>query len=224
MLAHHPITGAPIKILKTETHLYKNKKTLAWLRTLPEDHMYPVRFQRWDTFVTQVDLAEIWKKCLGDYPSAIVLRKPTPDVLKWLETAPRQKQLLFLSKDVMDAYTPERFQKEQFINVICLDELGEMFPHIYRICSPTDPDVVIALSVSVVFRASRLMGINKNELDPIFPYMIIIKEAYNLEVLPIQEPEQLTLIQQYYEPANAQRSKEIKQCLLYGLKKRESFS
>ena len=213
MLAHHPITGAPIKILKTETHLYKNKKTIAWLRTLPEDHLYPIRFQRWDTFVTQVDLAEIWKKCLGDYPSAIVLREPTAEVLKWLEKAPRQKQLLFLSKDVMDAYTPERFHKEKFINVICLDELGEMFPHIYRVCSPTDPDVVIALSIAVVFRASRLMGINKHELDSVLPYWLTIKDAYSLEVLPIQEPETLTLIQQYYEPANAKRSKEIKQCL-----------
>ena len=213
MLAHHPITGAPIKILKTETHLYKNKKTLVWLRTLPTDHAHPVRFQRWDTFVTDVRLAEAWKTCLGDYPSAIVLREPTADIRKWLENAPRQKQLLFLSKCVMDAYTPERFHKDKFINVICLDELGEMFPHIYRACGPKDPDVIVALCISVVFRASRLIGVNKHELDSVLPYMLTIKEAYSLEALPMQEPEPLTLIQQYYEPANAHRSKEIKHCL-----------
>ena len=124
MLAHHPITGKPIRIIKTETHIYKNKKTLIWLRNSPSSYATPERFKRWETLVTSADLAEEWHSVFKSYPSAILLTNDDAKTLDWLKKcAPKKQQLLFLSKKCMDTFGIEQFTKYGFVNVICLATL-----------------------------------------------------------------------------------------------------
>ncbi len=202
--------------MKTETHLYKNQKTMAWLRQGPKETEHAHRFSRWYTLVSTTDLAEEWYTALQTYPSAIVLTEPTPQTLAWLQRkAPKQQQLLFLSKVVMEAYGQEKFTKEGFVNIVCLEELAPMFPHVLRNYSPKEEEALTCLSIGALFRVQRFFGLTKAELaDPsLFLYIDQLKTAYTMEVDLLRHPEPLVLIQQYFEHSKPKRAREIRKCL-----------
>ena len=207
MLVHHPLTGKPIRILKTEAHVYKNQKTLLWLR----EKSYPNsgRFGRWDTLVFGHELAHIWKSCV----SAIVIRQVEEKTLEWILTsAPKTQQILFFSKSVIEALGVKRAKTMGFVNIVCLEELGEIYPHLLRIYSTEDTDTDVALMISCLFRASRLLGVTED-----VPLAALYKERYGLEVGPHADPEPLWLIQQHYSTPS-KRAKELKFCLEENLK------
>lgn len=213
MLTRHPITGKEIRILKTETHLYKNRKTMIWLKDAPDSasaHM----FQRFDTAVFSIELADAYKPHLGQYPSAIILREPSEQVTHWLQTtAPKKEGFLLLSKVVMETYGgPAKFVTEKFSNVICLEEIGELYPQILYKIDKTWTESDIFLAMCVLFRASRALNV-----EPTL-YAAQVQTAYNLEIGPWQLPEPLWLIQQYYVPSSTKRAKEINKALQENLK------
>lgn len=204
MIANHPITGKEIKILKTEAHLYKNQKTILWLRE--PTYEFSERLNRWDTITFGHELANIWK------PSSVIIREPTEKALEWILTsAPKRYNLLFFSKKVLESIGIEKAKALGFSNIICLEELGEIYPHLLRAYNDEDSDVDVFLMIATLFRASRALGLLENELTN--PNIEIYKNRYNLQVGLHQVPEPLWLIQQYYVPPQSKRAKEIKQCL-----------
>jgi hypothetical protein len=206
MLAHHPITGKEIKVLKTEVQLYKNHKTLLWLRDSPQTYEHSNRLKRWDTIVFGHELSHQWK------PSATVIREPTPSALEWIITsAPRRYELLFFSKDVLNALTVEKARALEFTNIICLEELGEIYPQLLRLYTSSDSDADVFLMIAVLFRATRAFGLLSSELSN--PLIKIYNTNYNLQVDLHQTPEPLWLIQQYYVHPNSKRASELKHCL-----------
>lgn len=211
MLAHHPITGTPIRIFKTETHCYKNQKTLVWLQDAPRQPSMK-RLLRWDTLVFGVQAISQWKESLGQYPSAMVIHTPTDEALEWIRSsAPREHEMLFLSKAVLEALTVDYIRQENFYNILCLEELGEVYPHILHKYTESDTDTTIALMIAVLFRASRLLGLlPSNEHSPLEE---VYRTKYSLTVGPYQEPEELWFITQYYEAPKARRQREIQTCL-----------
>ena len=216
MLAHHPVTGKPIRIMKTETHLYKNQKTVCWLRDTPSNITNPHRMKRWDTIVSSPVLADQWRDVFQTYPSAVILKEPTVETLNWIKTsAPKTHQLLFLSRAVMDAYGPQQFGVEQFMNILCLEELAEMYPHVQHKYSSDEEDSVTVLSVAAIFRAARAFGFTAAELESsdFTAYANSLQKSYGLIAGPTQVPEELWLIQQYFTPDKSRREREIKRCL-----------
>ena len=207
MLAQHPITGKDIRILKTEVQLYKNQKTLLWLRHSPNTYTHSNRLKRWDTIVFGHTLSHQWS------PSATVIREPTEEAIEWIVTsAPRRYELLFFSKSVLDILGVERAKKLGFSNIICLEELGEIYPHLLRVYNhTTDSDTDVFLMIAILFRASRALGLTSSELEN--PLVKLYNTSYNLESGLHQTPEPLWLIQQYYVHPNSKRAKEINTCL-----------
>lgn len=222
MEAVHPKTGGKIKIMKTETHLYKNNKTLIWLHSPPQTYQSPHRYSRWYTLVTSTHLAEQWYPVLNTYPSAIILETPTDANKQWLQhKAPKQGTILFLSKVLMAQYGKEKFSKEGFTNVVCLEELGAMFPHILRTYVQGDPLPLTALMVSAVFRVQTFHGLTQQDIDhkDLQPYLTMLQTTYGLKAsnTPDAQPEALWLIQQYFVPTKARRAKEINYALQQNL-------
>jgi hypothetical protein len=218
MLAHHPITGKPIRILKTETHLYKNDKTLIWLRNIPSSYEFPERYNRWYTTVNSTFLADQWRTQLGQFPSAIVLTEGRKETLDWLRnTAPKTRQLLFLSRAVMSAYGVEKFQKEQFFNVVCLEEMGAMFPHMLRAFVQGEEEALTMLTLAALFRVQKIHGFQEADWKQgaVTAYRQVLEREYNVIVGPegTAVPSPLWLVQQYYIPPKAKRAKEIRRCL-----------
>ena len=197
------MTGKEIRVLKTEAHLYKNQKTILWLRE--KDYPNAERLSRWDTIAFGHELAIKWK------PSSTVIREATPEALEWIITsAPRRYELLFFSKKVLEAIGIEKAKTLGFSNIICLEELGEIYPHLLRVYTEEDSDVDVFLMIATLFRASRALGLKEEELtNP----LVELYKRYKLEVGLHQTPEPLWLIQQYYLPTQSKRAKEIKQCL-----------
>ena len=56
MLAQNPITGAPIKIMRSESSIWRNKKTLLWLKAQATD----VSWDRFDTVTVGPDDTQKW--------------------------------------------------------------------------------------------------------------------------------------------------------------------
>jgi hypothetical protein len=222
MLAHHPLTGKPIRILKTETHVYKNQKTLAWLQNDPSGYGFAApRFSRWDTLVTSHQRATVWKETLGGYPSAIVLTTPSESLNDWLSTkAPKEQQILFLSRAVMSAYGKERFTEEKFQNVLCLEELSGLFPQTGRTYNTDESLHHTVLLIASVFRVKRVCGFTADELaDPLFQTEALrLATRFGLETHLYLVPESLILIQQFYKPKKPRREREIRKCLEENLK------
>lgn len=218
MLSVNPVNGKQIRIMKTETHLYKNQKTMIWLRQSPQHYAHPARFSRWYTLVDDFVLAEEWRSVLGSYPSAVVITETSSEAKKWIrEKAPRDQQLLFLNKAVLKDY---EYAKEEFANIVCLEELAPMFPHVLHNYTNGENPAMTALSVAALFRAQRITGINKAELEDgaVAMYANKLQTAYRLAVHHDISPDPLVLVQQYYIPANAKRAREINRCLVENIK------
>lgn len=212
----HRITGKQIRILKTEAHIYKNQKTIVWLRNNPSAYASADRLQRWDSIVIGHELAHQWNKQWNTFPSAIVIREPTPEALEWIVTsAPKSYQLLCFSKKVIETIGVERAKSLGFTNIICLEEMGEVYPQLFRVYEETDSDVDVCLMIAIIFRSSRLLGLVQEELQS---PLVDLYKRYNLTVDVFQEPEPLWLIQQYYTPNSKKREDEIKKCLEENMK------
>lgn len=208
MLAQHPITGKPIRIMKTETHLYKDNKTAVWLNRDPKDCEEPYRFKRWMTAVSSITLAEEWKSALKMYPHIIVLTEPSDMLNNWFsKKAPKNKTLLFLSRAVMEQYGPERFTQEKFTNILCLEEVNELYPYISRKFTQDDSQAMAILYAFAVYRIHTVIGMNKEDVSE-------FTSAFStIYFEPFRSPEPLWLIQQYFTPQKAKREREIKRCL-----------
>jgi hypothetical protein len=216
MLAHHPISGKPIRIIKTETHLHKNNKTMVWLRESPDKFKEPHRFQRWHTVVNSIEQVKSWKKCFGNNPSVIILTSATEHTKNWLiKDAPRSGQLLFLSRAVMNLMELKWFSEQKFINIVCLEELSQLFPHITKSYTADMADQMLVTMIALVIRVRKLLGITKEELETyeMRSAILEIKNQYQIDFEDIREPPPLYLIQQFYEAEKAKRAREYKKCL-----------
>jgi hypothetical protein len=213
MLAKHPITGKPIRIMKTDTQLHKDRKTAVWLNRSPITVENPHTFRRWMTASSTHEIAEEWKSALSSYPSVIVLTTPSDSLNEWLlKKAPKQKTLLFMNRPVMENYGLERFSKEGFSNILCLEELSELYPYIPRKYTPLDSEAVAVLCAFAVYRVHRVVGFSEEE-DAVKDFVNSLRSMYNLTVEPFKNPEPLWLIQQYFIPQKVKREREIKRCL-----------
>ena len=191
---------------------------MIWLRAPPHAYTSPSRYTRWYTVVNSNQLAEAWKSVLGSYPSAIILATPTQDTIQWLKTkAPKQSELLFLSKVVMTAYGKEKFTQEGFTNIICLEEMTGMFPHILRNYVQGDPDTLTALLVAAMFRVQLFHGLSSQDLvqHECRQYSEKLEAEYGFQTTdtPMSTPEELWLIQQYFVSPKVKRAKEIQRVL-----------
>lgn len=221
MQARHPVTGKPIRILKTETHIQKDRKTLAWLRVAPTEVDHAHRFKRWDTLFTDPSLAEQQTSIFNSDPSAVILREPTDTNLTYLRTkAPKTKTLLFLSRAVIDAQGSAAIAKDEFQNIVCLEEISDILPQVYHKQAPEDSDAMVVLAVGVVFRVARVTGFSEADLGDIAfqEQYQLLKTEQPIEALPHQTPEPLWLIQQWFEPSKPKRAREIRKCLEENLK------
>jgi hypothetical protein len=216
MLAHHPITGKPIKIMKTETQLFKNQRTLLWIRGLPSSYEHPGRLQRWQTIVTDPHLALAWSSSMMQ-TSIVALIDATTASTEWLRNyAPRNGQLIFLSRAVITAFGgPDECKKQKFQNIVCLEEMIEIFPHTKYAYKTGTSTASVVLTISSVLRAARVFGFTPSELaDPEFMSLSsTFSSAFGITVGPDATPEPLWLIQQYFIPPKVKRAKEINSAL-----------
>jgi hypothetical protein len=141
----------------------------------------------------------------------MVFHKPSTETIDFLlMEAPKQRELLFLSKGVMDAITPETLRAAKFVNVMCIEELGEVFPFLHTKLGDTSTDAELVLGISLVFRASRIVGLTLQEQTT--PLAKLYNETYGLSYETSATPETLVFLTQLYTTPKARRQRELLKC------------
>jgi hypothetical protein len=204
MLARNPKTGGTIRLMKSDASIWKNRKTLVWMKSPPSENAN--RWRRWDIAVVGVDPTLLeWQ------PQIVVLINDSPEVRAWLATkAARDTRFILISSKIADAIDDDEFQGFGLGNVLCLEEFVSMYPFLGEPWDGSAQDALV--SASIVFRYQRLIGANPSSSTARMDSLTL--KPVHLELLETSDlPEQLVLIQQYYKPPQAQRAKELVKCL-----------
>jgi hypothetical protein len=212
MIGQHPITGKPIRIMRTETHLYRDKKTLVWLRSQEVSR----RYSRWDQIVTNIHDLKKWTNTLGSSPTLFVCDSTDDDEVKQILDSGSIDgvHLNFFRRDPLVKYGKENLTKKGYQNIICIEEIQVMYPHThFKWSSTTTPLEEIVYAIALLFRLQKVIGFTHKEKESLIGY----REATSHFPTTIggynEVPQELWLIQQYFTPTKLIREKEIDLCL-----------
>jgi hypothetical protein len=184
MLAYHPITKKEIRILNSDASISKKKRTL---------FISPTKHHIWDTVFEVKEMAT-------QYPSfSVCLDLVSGERLKEISD---NSYLLFVKKEVVERIGLEGMRLYQIRNIICLEEMAEMYPQFGPRWNGTLEDAYIL--IASLLKYNILVG----SLQPTaqrepFLHLTISNEA----------PFRLWWITQYYQPPKAKRKQEIDTCL-----------
>jgi len=196
MHAKHPITGAPIRIMRTGTQLWKDEKTLFWARSKQQA---PIQWQ-----IITVGLEDMRRFS----PLICIFTNMEPGLKEFLtSSSAKTKNIILLTKAIIEEITLEFIKEHTLQNILCLDELEQLYPHAFDGTPYTSwngtPEHAVYL-VGVILRFTYLVG---------FTPELQISNKYIKYLPPSATPKKLWLIQQYYEPDQSRRAKEIRTCL-----------
>jgi len=163
MLAHHPTTGQPIRILKTETQIAYDQKTLVWVR---EHFQASERWARWNLLLTE---ASAYAKCGEKEPAAIVLPSDAK-AEDWKAVFPKiftpeSQCLLVGTSAVLDAFAEEGLTCD---STLIAEDLYDQFPFLGEPIQKEDSLSKIVLSVAHLLRMNVLVWsepVDRNLLD-----------------------------------------------------------
>ena len=121
MLARHPKTGAPIRIIKSESSAWRSKKTLVWLSTEDPDPAW----SKYDVGVTSSANAAVHNAsivvCLGD-PAAEAVWLATPEA--------KAVQIIAIPRSLAMQIGIDKLMSYKLGNLICLDEINQLYPYV----------------------------------------------------------------------------------------------
>lgn len=201
MLAHHPKTGKPIRILRSEASVWRSEKTLVWLR----DQDKTIAWGRWDTLVVGLDAATTWQDKRLDF---LVLTASGEKERDWFLRGGCDKyKMVFLTLDLVKRIGEATFRKMAVPNVLVLDEMHRLYPFLGQAWLGTEEDAVCM--VATTLRYVKVVGTaalseRLSELQG---------KGFSLTCDDTAQPKKLWLITQYYKPTKARREREIRLCL-----------
>ncbi len=145
--AKHPLTGAPIRIMTTEAAVWRDAKTLVWLDAAAVAKE-GARWNRWEVGVTskaaldaaaaagvRVDVLA----CLGD----------AADWKAWMAAGHWKEVTLFaVPKALVTAIGYEELMGMGIQNMICLDEMHELYPFVGGAWDGTEADAKVLLALA----------------------------------------------------------------------------
>jgi len=154
MYGRNPKTGKQIRLLKSESSIWKNQKTLVWLH----DTLIKKNMDRWETVC--VGLKDFTAaKAMNLRVDAIILLENSKEEIQFL----KQKHLhgemmIFLSQRIVFIMGDTTFAALQLRNVICLEEITDVFPFVGK---PWNGSKIDALHMmSLILRTHRFVGID----------------------------------------------------------------
>ena len=184
MEAKHPITGAPIRILRTGANIWKQHKCLQWIKKYTAPTPY-------DTITVNSIDVDVKYYIFTDITATTT---STTQLQKFIEK--NEFKLFLLSKHVITQLALSTAPK----NCMILEELYLIYPSLQEIWNGSEAHAVY--QIAQVLRYNVLSGFKKAEQIP-HKHITYSDEA----------PQKIWLIQQYYEPKDARRAREIRHCL-----------
>lgn len=207
MYGRNPKTGKAIRILKSDSSIWKNQKTLVWLKETIQKKI----LDRWETVCVGVNEVKSATN-LGLRIDAVLLIENTNEEIQFL----KQKHLhgskmIFLSRRFVSIMGEAAFANLQLRNVVCLEEIRDVFPFVGNQWNGTKEDALHLLAL--ILRVHRIVGLEESNMcQERVAYTKSIGNA--IKCMPdTTEPPQLWFLTQYYKPKNLQREREVKKCL-----------
>ncbi len=207
MLAQHPKTGKPIRILRSDASLWRSQKTVVWL----QDQEASVSWDRWDTLVIGLANYKKWKQTTRvDY---LVLLDTKDETVEWFNSMnPSEFRMLFISRDLVFKIGEAKFRQMRIQNIICVEELQKLYPYLGSPWDGSNEDLV--LQITALMRTSRISGLEEKEYTRLTYYT-----SAGIDVqFTMEKPNPLWFITQYYIPDKSRRRKEIEKCLEMNVK------
>uniref|UniRef100_A0A6C0ANP3 Exostosin GT47 domain-containing protein n=1 Tax=viral metagenome TaxID=1070528 RepID=A0A6C0ANP3_9ZZZZ len=207
MLATNPTNGKPIRIMNSDASIWKDSKTLTFMKEPYSPDMR--RWRRWDILVTSASPEFLaWK------PDIVLLTDESLEANLWIKTEKAKKiRFILVSLKAIKTLTSQGFDVSTLGNVICLEEFESMYPFLGEPWDGTLEDAIMC--ATIIFRYNKLIGLAPSHAR-------LQKLAFSDLKLSVfqthKAPEPLVLIQQYYKPADKTREKELKKCLEMNLK------
>ena len=202
MLARHPLTGKPIRIISLDTPIYRERKSLIWFgeSTLPPNAGI---WDRWEIGATSVSAA---KKllALGIRVDIVLCHNPVEETKAWCEAGEWAKaRIVAVPKTFIKFMGMERLVKLRMGNLICLDEIHDLYPFIGDKWDGTSADAQTILAM--ILQEQSVFSTEKTETTRNLRNMVIQEQR--------KSPQALWLITQYYTPDKPNRRAEIQECL-----------
>ena len=199
----HPLTDAPIRIMTTEAAVWRDQKTLVWLDAAAVTKE-GARWNRWEVGVTSkaaLDAAAATGvrvdvlACLGD----------AADWKAWMAAGHWKEVTLFaVPKALVTAIGYEELMGMGIQNMICLDEMHELYPFVGGAWDSTEADAKVLLA----------LALHMGRTFPVEGTPSVHRHLRGLRAeATLRTPPPLWLVQQYYTPDKARRRKEIDACL-----------
>ncbi len=204
MLAKHPLTGNPIRLIKTSAQLWRDAKTVV---LLSENADPSIAWDRWETLAVGTETINTLRgKGIG-VNVGVFLDEPSL-TLDELKVQSQKAHLIAISMKIIQQVGAKAFQDAKIGNILCLDE----FIHLYSYCgvawngSAEDAAALICATLHY----SYLAGVDEKAIE----HRKERFDAMNIRCLGLHaKPSPLWLIQQYYRPEKAKRAREIRRCL-----------
>ena len=199
MLAKHPLTGNDIRIMTLDTSIWRDQKTLAWYDSVPAT---TERLNRWDVAATNVVAAQALAAI--SLPADIVLcLGPVEAAATWCKEGHAAKpKIVAVTQALVKYMGMEAFSKLRLGNVVCIEEIHEMYPFIGGAWDGSVEDAKVMLSMLFHFRrtfpATNPAGRNLRGL--------VLEDTF-------RTPQPLWFITQTYVPKQSSRRAEIEACL-----------
>lgn len=205
MLAQHPLTGKPIRVVKLSTQLWRDAKTLVYLSS---ESSSSIPWARWETCACGLETVKTLQKKGIEVHIPIFIDEPSI-TFDELELQSRDSHLVVVSLKVIQQIGMDAFKDGRLRNIVCLDE----FIHLYSYCGESwDGTVEDAVALlCMILKYSRVAGINSHLISNQRTERLRAMQIKILEIYATPAP--LWLIQQYYRPDKAKRGREIKRCL-----------
>jgi hypothetical protein len=221
MLAHHPITGAPIRILKTAPTIYSDEKTLVWIRASFEASQ---RWSRWSVAISEPEAVRI----CGAGAVGLVMLPNDATVDAWKTTF----QAIFTDESTALLVGPSSvitdFESAGLTSsrTFVVEDLYDLYPYLGEPLKKDDDLTKVLISMAHILRHNRiaLVGdeslVSKKDLQKTLeawahaccktptPNLLYLSDTATDVCVP-----RCWMIQQYYVDSNNRRAREIRTCL-----------
>jgi len=224
MLATHPLTGQPIRILKTAPTLYSDAKTLVWLRASFEASR---RWGRWGVAISEPEAVAL---CGAEAVSVVVLGGDArPEA--WVTVFPTLfgagasgEALLVGPSAVLSTFEDAGLVSDR---ALVVEDLYDSFPYLGEPLKAGDPVAKVVVAMAHVLRYNRIAWSEPTDREALgfgvracldawgrvccdggAPVLLNLTADATDRVIP-----RCWLLQQYYEDASHRRAREIRTCL-----------
>ena len=152
-VARHPITGSPIRIIRSEAHISRDQKTLIYLTSNAEPSN---RWARWQTLISDKECLAVLDPVKPNYLLLWNVLSPEDVIFwtDWLKVNSKTLHILFISAAIAGQLPEEVLQS---VNIICYNEMFDLYPFIETEFQNDSPILQVVLAIATVFRYNRLV-------------------------------------------------------------------